>query len=327
MDEARSINDLEQLRADWQQLYAACDEATPFQSPAWLISWCKHLCNSQLLVLTAREGDRLIGLLPFCLDTRVPGKRELRLLGTGVSDYLDLLVIPEWRESFCAAAWQHLERIQDQWDSCDWQQLRPTSPLLMPVPAGWECETVQGEPCLQLPPLSGGGLSNVIPKTMCRKLRYYRHRLEKLGNAVFERATCETFSDVFDSFLQLHQNRWRAKGQGGLLNHKALREFHREAALGFLEHGSLRLCRLRLGPEPIASLYGFKCGDRLFCYLTGFDPNYQQLSPGTLMLGYAIESAMAEGARQFDFLRGSEPYKFYWGARAKPAWRRIIRRS
>jgi hypothetical protein len=39
-----------------------------------------------------------------------------------------------------------------------------------------------------------------------------------------------------------------------------------------------------------------------------------RLSPGTLLIAHAIEEVIREGAAIFDFLRGQERYKYFWGA-------------
>ena len=48
------------------------------------------------------------------------------------------------------------------------------------------------------------------------------------------------------------------------------------------------------------------------------DPEFAALSPGTLVIGTAIESAIREGCGEFDFLRGDEEYKYFWGAAVRP---------
>jgi CelD/BcsL family acetyltransferase involved in cellulose biosynthesis len=50
-------------------------------------------------------------------------------------------------------------------------------------------------------------------------------------------------------------------------------------------------------------------------YLGGFEPEHARLSLGTILTARAIRHAIeADGAREFDFLRGDEPYKYTWGA-------------
>jgi CelD/BcsL family acetyltransferase involved in cellulose biosynthesis len=67
--------------------------------------------------------------------------------------------------------------------------------------------------------------------------------------------------------------------------------------------------------------------DRAYGYLTGFDPTYEFESPGTIVVGYAIETAVREAAREFHFLRGREAYKYHWGAVDRWNRQRVFRRT
>jgi CelD/BcsL family acetyltransferase involved in cellulose biosynthesis len=64
-----------------------------------------------------------------------------------------------------------------------------------------------------------------------------------------------------------------------------------------------------------AVYYGFVANGRAYYYLSGFDPSFERLSPGTLIVHHAIQEAVREGAGEMDFLRGREAYKYGWGAR------------
>jgi CelD/BcsL family acetyltransferase involved in cellulose biosynthesis len=77
---------------------------------------------------------------------------------------------------------------------------------------------------------------------------------------------------------------------------------------------------LRLEGRTAAVFHGFAARDRTSYYLSGFDPAFERFSPGTLVVGHAIEEAAREGAAEFDFLRGGEPYKYRWGARDRPCY-------
>jgi len=63
-----------------------------------------------------------------------------------------------------------------------------------------------------------------------------------------------------------------------------------------------------------------------YYYQSGFNPEFEKISPGTLLIGHAIEQAISERQSQFNFLRGSEAYKHAWGARDQPTVRKIIPR-
>jgi CelD/BcsL family acetyltransferase involved in cellulose biosynthesis len=86
----------------------------------------------------------------------------------------------------------------------------------------------------------------------------------------------------------------------------------------------LRLYGLRLGGAAVAALYAMQAHGRAYYYAGGFDPALGALSPGTMAVGHAIEEAVREGCREFDFLRGREGYKYRWGAEDRPTYRRCL---
>ena len=127
---------------------------------------------------------------------------------------------------------------------------------------------------------------------------------------------------LFNQFIRLHRACWRARGQKGILDSEQLLAFHREAAWNLLSMGALRLYALTFRDQVAAILYGFSHAGRAFYYLGGFDPELAEFSPGTVIIGHAIEQAIEEGAGEFDFLRGREAYKYLWGAKGRLNYRR-----
>jgi len=92
----------------------------------------------------------------------------------------------------------------------------------------------------------------------------------------------------------------------------------------FLARGWLRLHRLRLDDQTAAAFYCFQLGRRVYYYLSGFDVAYSKFSIGNVLMAQAIERAIADGAREFDLLRGDETYKFAWKAEERDTLRLII---
>jgi CelD/BcsL family acetyltransferase involved in cellulose biosynthesis len=57
------------------------------------------------------------------------------------------------------------------------------------------------------------------------------------------------------------------------------------------------------------------CGHGIvYYYLSGYDPDLEKQSIGTILVAHAVEQAVRDGATTFDFLRGAEEYKYAWGA-------------
>lgn len=83
---------------------------------------------------------------------------------------------------------------------------------------------------------------------------------------------------------------------------------------------------MRVNDRVIAIIYGFAHLATVYDYLGGYDPSLEKLSPGTVIVAHAIEQAVRDGAKTFDFLRGAEDYKYAWGATdRRNKRRRLIR--
>ena len=65
----------------------------------------------------------------------------------------------------------------------------------------------------------------------------------------------------------------------------------------------------------VGVLYGFWWQGTFAAYQSGWDPRFARHSIGSVLVLHALERAADEGAHTFDFLRGSEPYKYRFGAR------------
>ena len=318
VEEITTAGALETLRPEWSRLSSRAG-ATPFQSPEWMLAWWRHFGHSPLRTLAVRHRGRLVGLAPFFVWIDPEGLRRLLLIGTGPSDRLDVLLDPVHRRETAEAIVSHLEEHQERWDVCDLQQFPPESAFLSELPG--DAAEQDACPVLALPGRIEG-LSEVVPAGQLKKLHYYRRRAAKEGPLRVEQARRCNFDELFDALLSLHAARWSARDLPGVLADDGIRMFHREAAAGLLARGALRLYALRLHERIIACFYGFRDARRTYYYLGGFDPRFNHLSPGVLIVGHAIEQAVRDGCRAFDFLRGREAYKYAWGAADEPSYRR-----
>jgi CelD/BcsL family acetyltransferase involved in cellulose biosynthesis len=301
------------LLPEWEALWRRAPGATPFQSPAWLMAWWRHFGTGTPRVLTARAGGRLAGVLPLYLLTE-PGIRKLLPIGIGVSDYIDAVGDPDAPEADEAM----LAAIADvpDWDECHLPDL-PAGGILQRAggPAGLTEEKQDGPPCPVLAlPDGAAEPAAVVPRKTLRDLRQAWSRAETAGGVRIEAADPDTIEPMMDDLFRLHEARWRSRGEPGALADPAVEAFHRDAARALGAAGMLRLYRLRIGDAVAAVYYGFAWRGRSYAYIGGFDPEMPRLSPGGLILRHAIGAAIAEGCREFHFLRGGEGYKYAWGA-------------
>ena len=297
------------LADEWLQLWRRSPDATPFQSPMWLLPWWRHFGSNELQVITLRDGGKLEALAPLYV-LRDDSESLGLFLGTGVSDYLDVLATREQCEVIIDA----LTKIDCQmWDL---QQLRPNIPILeTPSPDGWNENVEDQDPCLVL------SLENFQTSThFKKKLRYYQRQ----GQFTFQEASAENIDSMLQSLFELHGARWQRRGMPGMLADDVIQQFHRDVAHAMLAAGALRMYAMRAGGRVVGVFYGFAHAGTVYYYLSGYDPDLEKLSLGTVIVAHAIECAVRDGATTFDFLRGAEDYKYAWGAKDRMNRRRQI---
>jgi CelD/BcsL family acetyltransferase involved in cellulose biosynthesis len=89
--------------------------------------------------------------------------------------------------------------------------------------------------------------------------------------------------------------------------------FFREIAERFLPGGGVRLAFLSFEGGDAAAVFQFRSRNSLLLYNSGYDPARRAANPGLVLIARCIEEAVAEGVAEYDFLRGTERYKYDLG--------------
>ncbi len=258
-----NLQRLVEIEPEWSSFARTIRGVTPFQLPRWLLTWWAHFGNGQLHVLVFRENDALVGILPS-FRHQWNGLRQITLIGSGISDYLDPALEPE----HCAAILDHLRNHLDanlDWDVCDWQDLSSNTPLSA---------------------LSGKFEVTTTPDISCSEIRLT--------------GTFEEFRNARPKDLKRNLRRYRKK--------------------------ALRFFTLHFEERTVALIVAFPYGKTMFGYLSAFDPEYEALGFGRTLLFESLRYCYENGYEAWNFLRGDEPYKFWWGAQTIPKCRvRIVR--
>jgi CelD/BcsL family acetyltransferase involved in cellulose biosynthesis len=317
LDERR----LEQAAGEWAELWRRCPGATPFQAPEWLLPWARRYAPGRAGAAALRRDGRLDGLAPV-----FTWRGAMLLAGTGPSDRADWLLAPE-AEGLADRLLAALPTVPcGSFERIELRQLSPGSTLVSAaVPTGWADERGADEPCLVAPLGGEDGLGRAT-KSCRSNWRYAMRRIARDGGAVERLPEAEAAAGMAD-LARLHGLRWQARGEPGVLADPLLDGFLREAAPELARSGLLRLYRLRLGAETVAVLFALAGRRAHHYYLGGFDPRFGALGPLAALTGWAMGRAEGEGAAEFDFLRGGEPYKRRWGAEERPTIRRVLVRA
>jgi CelD/BcsL family acetyltransferase involved in cellulose biosynthesis len=320
--EVADPNAIAAMRDDWNDLVDRSVNATIYQSWEWNDAWWKWFGRGKkLCLLLVREHGVLVGIAPFYVSRHLKlPLRRMAFLGTGPSDYLDIIVQVDKSDQITLAVLEHLMQ-SGYFDMADFQQLRPASPLLQHIDFlqhshGFPGRSVviPGEPCPYLPlPVHWEEYEDSLGKKMRSNLRYHERLLARSFSSVEITLTNEErLTADMEATFTLHQERWNARLLPGALRSRKIRDFHLDVARRFLSRGWLRLRTIRLDGRAVASLYCFLFGRRYYYYLGGFAPELARFSLGTILTARAIKDAIEEKCTEFDFLRGAEPYKYRW---------------
>jgi CelD/BcsL family acetyltransferase involved in cellulose biosynthesis/glycosyltransferase involved in cell wall biosynthesis len=316
---------LEGLRLSWEALWSRDPRATAFQHPDWILPWCRRFWREPFAI-AVRCGGALVGLAPLHAHAW-QGRRLVQLASGPLADFQDLLAEPDHATTVAALVLEELAARAATGEVVELDGLREGSPLLAtPSPPALLDDVAAVESCPELAlPEDPTRLRDAVPRRQWEGYAYERRRVARAGALAFDLATADTFDARFDDLARLHALRWSARGEpGGVIADPAILAFHRDAARALHARGALRLWSLRLDGRAVAATYGWSEHGAAAVYLTGFDPSAARLSPGKVLLGEAIEAAAREGARAYHFLRGREAYKYAWGARDRPSFRRRI---
>jgi CelD/BcsL family acetyltransferase involved in cellulose biosynthesis len=293
------VESFQELSDEWRHLCEAANGGI-FSTWEWSAAWWRAFGEGHELALHAvrdAEGG-LVAILPLCLQRRA-GLRIVRLVGHGPGDELG----PVHRVGTRATVATALRRALDglQWDVAALEQL--------PGSVGWPAlldERVwrhEANPVLRL----RGGWDAFLAGRSANFRQQLRRRERAVANAGgrFRTADANTLERDIDSLFRLHRARW-----DGHASDFADLQFHRDVARRALAAGWLRLWLVEVHGRTVAAWHGFQVGSVATYYQAGRDPTLEREGVGTVLLAHTIREAFAEGATEYRFGRGAEPFKY-----------------
>ncbi len=327
----QNLSDLVNLETEWKELLGRSATNTIFQTWQWNRLWWKHFGRpGELFLFCVRDsGDNLLGVAPLFYHLDRDQRKTIQFIGgTDLSDYLDFIVSEGSEASFYSAVVDFLSTHLDLWDVLDLHCLPPESPTLkifrgLCKQKGFrEILTVEDVcPRVKLPSSWNeflAGMSQKQRHEIKRKINKIRRESEGCRYIAVDSAS---FPEGIQSFVDLHQKSNARKMD--FMNTKR-KGFFREMAWLLLQEGWLELVFLEANHHKLAGLLNFRYRDTVYAYNSGYDPEFSHWSPGWVLISHSIRNAIEGGARDYDFLRGNESYKYQFNARDTEIYNCII---
>lgn len=311
--EYSEFSQVEAFSGQWDTLLESttCNQA--YSSAVWLLSWCKADSSFSPCVISAWRGAQLVGVLPL-VDVAGTGRAEFP-----PSDYNDIITRPgdncvvEGMLDYALGMGRTLVLKNLRLDSNCYRAIAESRPdLIEKFQIDHECFYIS---------LAGSYDEYLASRSKGLRddVRRHERKARQDGLAVIALSP-EGFSPELlpELFLSLHLARLRGESS---FNRPERQAFVMAVLPELFRKGRIRPFVLTAG-EKVVAIDICWAGPRGLCtWNGGFLPEAEKYSPGTLILAEQLRQSFALGMEEFDWLRGSEPYKARWATGARSTGR------
>lgn len=333
------VNDIEELRAFhpfWKSLLAKTPRATFFQTLEWLeIYWRHYGQGKKLRVLLIQVEGQILGIVPLVQQVENTKAGPVSVL-TFPLDCWGSFFGPLGSDTAATlyAAAQYLAAGRRDWDLLDLRWIDPE------VDRG---RTVSAMRCHGLSPNDlpwhsayAVELIGSFGDYLATRSSHFRERLRQArrlaaAEGVFGdryRPAEGTFNSEqadlthYENCVEVAARSWQGSSTTGTtLSHPESAAYFRDCFLAASNLGMLDLVSLRRKEEVVAFCYNFHHGGRIQGIRMGYEPGFQRLSLGTVLMAFQIEDSFQRGDSMIDLGTQHAEVKQRWVTRALPARR------
>jgi CelD/BcsL family acetyltransferase involved in cellulose biosynthesis len=312
------VTDFAALAPIWRELERRAD-CSFFQSWAWTGCLAEERFAEPWL-LTARRGDRIVGLALFNRGPRTGLAKPILLGESGKADldsifteHNGLLLDRDEPDDLAARCWAALA---EKFGKAKWLIGGATEATCAALPADRIARVRAKRPALYFDLSPDTDPLDRFSANTRQQLRRSLRAWEEIGPLTLDvAAPGEAASGVADSYLdalaELHQRYWTSRGKPGAFAEPFFDRFHHALLRRAADGQSVDLIRVRAGERVAGYLYNFVHDGWVAAYQSGFDfgPDADRLRPGLVCHLLAIRHYAGAGMRRYDFLGGEARYK------------------
>lgn len=297
----------------------------PFVTPPWLKAWWQHFSDdNESLVLLVTADNRPLGVAPLMIRDKTA-----RFMGSSdLCDSGDFVVASGMQEVFFQEILRHLEK--EGINRLVLEQVRVDSEVCLHfIPTaqtdGWSVSlSPQGASVQMDLPKSWENYLQGLGSKQRHEVRRKLRRVNDRGIlATQEIRTADQTTSAMDTFIHLFRQSRADKKEFMTEKREA---FFRSLADELAQFDMLYLLYLTIDNVPAASVFCVENGNTVYLYNNGFDPRFRGISVGLVSKIQTIRASIEAGQSVYDFLSGTERYKYQLGGAEIPLLRCIIER-
>ncbi len=315
IQEVTDLREFKSLRGTWNNLLAKSGDKNIFLTWEWLFTWWEYYgIGKGLRILKVEDDNELVGIIPLVSSTYFLNNFQIiENMGIGLSDYGGFIYSSENNKAkemlgLIASYFEnnkllvHLDQIPGDSEIYNLLKNHNSSKLIinknnscdslyLPVPESWEDYQ--------------NLLSRNFRKNLLRNERIIEKNIGSIELKIYSKP--ESIENNLSQFWNLHQKKMNHKKLPNFDKHKKM--FFNEVVKKFASNDWLNLSFLLINGNPVSGVLGFEYDKRYCTYQSAYDIDYKY-SLGHIHYAYIIKNLINRNLKEFDFLRGKEPYKF-----------------
>lgn len=302
---------LERLGTDLDDLHRETGTPVTARRP-WLQSWVDSFPEHEPMAVVLRDAEGRIDAAALFATRRQHGADRIVALGDGPSD---AAMFParstDAADQLAAAVANTFEGRGRAWQL----HVRHLVPQDLVAPRLAKRFTrslmVTGDVSPAMRVSEGASLREYVSKRHPGGIRRIRNRMtrEGLAPAVEHLTAYDDVASLLPEMERIFRARDASLGRRSELDGASEGSFFRRVIEVHAARGEVSLTTLKLDSRLAAYTLCFLDGESSRMWNCRFDPAWSRYSAGKLAMDEAVEHAIASGLREFDFMRGEEPYK------------------
>lgn len=308
----KDLDAFRKLQSGWDRL--ADRFGTPLLQHRWFLACAETLhADDRLHTLVVREDGRITAIAPL-IHVRRRWVSWLEIIGMRrLHEPAGFLFESDSSLRTLALG---LFRLRWPWS---FQRIPTSSPvidLLRPGFSKWGLTLHRGGSAslyLDTSP-SWDAFMPTIAASRRTDLRRRLRRAEQLGKISF-RVHCpdeNTFESALQTAIEIESDSWKGRVGSSLKTDRALQSFFRDYLDGARSAGTLRICIMKLGGEPVAMQLAVVSAKRLWILKVGYREAFARYAPGMQLTMETIRHCFEQRLAGYEFLGVEEDWQRAW---------------
>ncbi len=331
------------LQRDWDRLSLASDFPSVFTTFDWFQAWYRRFAQTEgsgklrpnILVLTRSEAVTGISPLIRTVASRFgfPVLRRLQFAARQHEwDYNDLVLGGD-EAGQTGAVVEFLSRATKEWDLMDLRDLRDAGNAVTHIESALKRAGLpylllrEEERCPYMP--IDGPWSEIISRRSSSTRHTFHNRQSRLNKMSSEGLRVRILDNPHkEPGLLAKMVALEAQKHVGGKQSLPFLGAHSEVFASLFDSlgpkGWLCVAVMELDDRLLAWHLLFRCGGKIWGYLTAYDHDFSHLSPGSMLVPAIVDYGFSRGCTEYDFLSGEESYKLRLASGFHQTYRLLI---